>query len=754
MVRQAIPDDIQVSFVGADLDNLADDGPWGRPVMRNMREVFDRKLARLSDPTCVLALGNESLYVTTGHSGIMKYRGREFERGRHLVIPSVAPQAVERNPRNKPLLEADIQAAVRWIKGEKLELTPAKVLVVNTKERLKQLISELHDCEVIAFDLETDSFDELRDGAFVVCMAITTRHKGPESDLCWVIPLCHKASPWRSEWKRVLQRVARAARKVPIRIAHNAKFDCRWLVQFDAPISSNFDTMLAAHLLDENRPKGLKALARILLGAPEWSINLASGKKAKPWYLQYPLWVTLKYCALDTWYTMKLYDIFSTDLQSDTRASALFNNLIMPCSQSLVHIERKGIYVDQKKLEEAKNVVEWELSEIHSALEEFVDEEDIPDGMKMNWNASTNFLKWFLFEHLGLQPVAYTDTGALSTAEGVMKHLAKEHEAAGYLAERVKWNKMNTSFVKPYKELVGKDSRLRTTFNLAGTVTGRTSSGKADKDKVTGATDIKGVNLQQVPRDPLIRGVFGAPEGSFLIEADYSQIELRIAAELARERTMLSIYSRGEDIHMAMAQRLTGKPVDEITKLERTQAKSVNFGFLYGMGPDKFTEQAFKNYGLDLTEEEARAFRKAFFQQFPDLLKWHARQRRLAHKYARVQSPFGRVRHLPDIHSRDLGVVAEAERQAINSPVQATGSDLCLLSLALLDRAFRKRELTASPIGTVHDSILFECPEEEVKTVVPLIKRTMENPPTRKLFGYELQVPLVADVAVVERWGG
>jgi DNA polymerase-1 len=335
-----------------------------------------------------------------------------------------------------------------------------------------------------------------------------------------------------------------------------------------------------------------------------------------------------------------------------------------------------------------------------------------------------------------------------------MLELLEDHPIVPLLLERVKWNKYCTAFFSAYAEQIDASSRIHTNFKVTGTVTGRLSSGKADADKITGKAQIRGVNLQQVPRDKLVRGIFGAPVGSSFVEFDYSQIELRIAAQLAQERTMLNLYAQGEDIHMAMAMRMTGLPRGEVSAHQRKMAKAVNFGFLYGMGATKFIATALSNYGIHVTMEEAQAARTAFFAQFPQLLPWHARQRALAHKYKRVETPLGRVRHLPDIDSPDQKVRAEAERQAINSPVQGLASDLALLSFVLVSRKFRKNGLQAHAIGTVHDAVNFEVPNEELPIVLPIIKDQMENLPLEKLFGIRLDVPIIADCKVGTRWGG
>jgi DNA polymerase-1 len=248
--------------------------------------------------------------------------------------------------------------------------------------------------------------------------------------------------------------------------------------------------------------------------------------------------------------------------------------------------------------------------------------------------------------------------------------------------------------------------------------------------------------------------VFGAAPGHVFVEFDYSQVELRVAAWLADERRMLHLYNTGQDIHMAMAVTMTGKPAKDVTAEERKKAKAVNFGFLYGMGWAKFISTAWSNYGVHVTEEEARAFRKTFFDEFPGLMPWHNRQRRLAYKFGRVQTPMGRVRNLPDIRSEDDGVRSEAERQAINSPVQGFASDMASLSLVHTSRAFRKLGLRAYPIAAVHDAVNFEIHRDDAPAALPIIKRVMENLPLQRMFGINLTVPVIADCKLGMHWGG
>jgi DNA polymerase-1 len=269
---------------------------------------------------------------------------------------------------------------------------------------------------------------------------------------------------------------------------------------------------------------------------------------------------------------------------------------------------------------------------------------------------------------------------------------------------------------------------------LYGTVTGRLSG-----------------DLQQVPRDTFIRGVIGAPSGWCFVQADYSQVELRIAAHCAKEKRMQRAFLTGQDIHLATAVSLTGKPGSAVTKEERKKAKAVNFGFLYGMYPKKFQAYCFENFDLEVSIVEAQLARTKYFEDYPDLLQWHDRQRRIAHNLHRVTSPIGRVRHLPDILSNDNSVRMEAERQAINSPVQSMASDLMLFSMVKLADVLDTRE--AAMVGTLHDAIFFEIREDALDKYLPIIKDTMENLPIKRTFGAELEVPIVADVEWGYHWG-
>lgn len=746
-------------------------GAWDinvtKTVQKACRPYLDKELAFLG-LTHVLALGGEALFATTGRTGIMKYRGRvETHPSGTVVFPTISPSMLSRNPGLTSGFEADIRYFGKLVKGESVDDDPWHLpyddqwTTVDTKEALRDAVRALRDADAVSYDIETVGASEHLPEARIVSLSFTTLTRGVPH--VWAVPLWHPESVWRDKWIEVLNIIGKAMRWCLRRIAHNAKYDTRWMRHFGVRIFPTFDTIIAAALLDENRPKGLKPLALQLLGADPWAIETKD-------LITTPLDEVLDYNGLDTWHDMRLYLLFKEQLEQQPRLARMFAKLMMPVVCELVRVEARGIYVDQKVMHENWQVVKETLARIEKELSEHLPPDDeVPDKfkkkgvVKVNYGAS-NFARWWLFDYLEWPVIARGkdkedgSPGQPSMAEGVLMVMAEQQDpVAKLLLERVQWQKFHTAFFTPYTQQVTEESRIHSTFKPWGTVTGRMSSGKEDQEKITGSkarNSLRGVNLQQVPRNKLVRGIFGAAPGWTFVEADYSQIELRIAAFLANERRMLHLYATGQDIHMATAMQMTGKPASLVTSEERKKAKAVNFGFLYGMGWAKFISTAFLNYGLYVSEDESRAFRTAFFDQFPDLPPWHRRQRVLARKYKRVETPMGRVRHLPDIESMNEEVRAEAERQAINSPVQAMASDMALLSLVRTARYFRKEGIQAYPVGAVHDAVNFEVRNDHVHKALPVIKSIMEELPLGDMFDCHLTVPIIADLKVGVHWGG
>jgi uracil-DNA glycosylase family 4 len=742
------------------------------------RQYLDHEL-EIIKPKFVLCLGNEALLALTGHSGITKYRGRVYADPRGFdIIPTVSPSAVNRNPAQKPGYIADLRLFLNRVKDRPNGIPEPEYLVVDTKKKLLKLKELLGQTKHIFFDVETTDEYYKPEGR-IVTLSATCLLKGNRR-FVFALPLYHPESPWFHQHRSVLKLLSPELKAIPKVTAHNGAYDVKWMLQYGIDIGFTFDTMLALHLLNENGLKGLKPAAQARLGVEPWGIDTRD-------LLNKPLDQVLHYNVLDTWYMYHIWLQLVEELKEQPRVYRVFKHIMMAGSNELLRSEMRGIWLDVERLKERTPQMQKKLDDIeHEILRsaKLADKDGtlrLPDHKKgvpewpiqkilktrgpvyaePNFNAS-KFARWMLFDHLGLDVISRGkdkpdgSPGEPSMAEDVMLELKGSHPVVALMLERVSYQKTLSSFFKPYYELYDENHRIHTNFKMAGTVTGRLSSGKADEDKVsTPRGKLRGVNLQQVPRDPFVRGVFGTPKGWHFIEADYSQVELRLVAFASRDETMLYLYSIGADIHIATAASVLGVPESRVSKDDRKKAKAVNFGFVYGMGWRKFIETAFLKYGAVFTEAEAQAVRRAFFEHFNGLPRWHERQRRLVRKYGRVQSAIGRVRHLPDIYSPDPGVQAEAERQAINSPIQALGSDMAVLSMVEINRIFRKKGIRGHCLGLVHDAINYEIKDEDVPRALPIIKNTMEN--TKLIydkFGTHLDVPIIADVKLGTHWGG
>ena len=720
-------------------------------------------------PKWILALGNEALLATTGHSGIMKYRGKPIDKGSATVIPTVSPSAVKRNPGQLPGYMADLQFFANQVRGIKANDYVADIRYILTREQLEKLEKLLRLSTSVVCDIESvDPGTEFHPDARMVSISFTFVYRSPKTGkrklLTAVVPLFHPESPFRRVWRAVLRFLARAVERIRVHMGHNTKYDARWCRQFGIRLRTDHDSLLMAHTLDENRQKGLKPQAQSRLGVPPWGIDTRS-------LLDTPLLDVLRYNGLDTFHTWHISKIMLKELKARPRQYRIYKNLLMPASEVYVDAERRGVWMDRERLSTRMKIAEDTRAHLEEQLAKYIPEPSEENGWpkqgrrgqyaEVNWNAS-NWARWFWFEHLKMPVLARGkekddgSPGDPSMAEGIMLDLAEatEHPAIQLHLERSKWQKYCSSFLGTYEAQLDERDHLHTTYKLHGAVTGRTSSGKIDEEKLTAQKGRhRGVNMQQVPRDTFIRGIFGAPPGRAFVEADFSQVELRLAAFLAREQQMLHLYATGIDLHLATAARTTGKPLSKVTKEERKKAKPVNFGFLYGMSAAKFVLTAWQNYGIRFSHEEAEATRGAFFEAYPDLPKWYNKQRRLAREFGRVETPMGRVRHLPDIYSPDRGVRAEAERQAINSPVQGFASDMLLFGMVLIHDEFKRQNIDGHVIGTVHDACNFDIAEHELPRALPIIKHTLENLPLEEKFDVRLDVPIVADLKVGQHWG-
>ena len=337
---------------------------------------------------------------------------------------------------------------------------------------------------------------------------------------------------------------------------------------------------------------------------------------------------------------------------------------------------------------------------------------------------------------VGLKAIEKTAKGVPSVSSDVLVNYVG-NPVVDDLLEYRRLTKLET-FIKSWEEIQVND-RIYPSFNITAR---------------TGRTTCSSPNIQQIPQDKNVRNLIEARPGWKIKEQDYSQIELRVASMFSGDTNMQHAYQSGSDLHSKTTELLFGdtsslSPQEQ--KRKRTEAKSMNFGFLYGMSAKTFVDYA-KGYGLNITEEESEGFRNNFFKAYPTLLQWHEDCKNYARANGYTWSPIGRKRFLPDINSSNFKLRGQAERQSINSGVQGFASDMCTSALADIVFSDKIDHDRCIVLGSVHDAILFEIRDDYVEEVAPIINRLMEKPSI--IEGIDIPIPIVADSEVAQAWGG
>ena len=704
--------------------------------IKKCKQHLDKEIAEVQ-PTYVLVLGAQALKATVDGS-ITELNGVMVEKDGIKYMPSYSPGIVYRDPGKAPFVEKAMNNFKAMMEGSLEGLPELDIRLITNMRELKRAFHHLKDNNYLylSYDIETTGLVRFEDEVNLFGFG--------NDQVQYIIPLEARYSPLKgarlAQKKLIRTCVNWLNRNAKALVAGNGKFDDLFLkYHFGVKPNITFDVVLASHILNENTPNGVKENAVLECNAPEWDVDkdLKTGKyKTREKYQEY-----LTYLGYDIYYEYKLYKVFHKKLKQDRALMKLFYHLYMPGIISYETVEEHGVFIYPQQFKQVRKHLEAERGAIEEELLKLAKHE-------VNWNSPAQIQK-LLYEELKLPVIETTESGSPSTSEATLMQLRDKHPIVELILKYRGVNIPISHFIDGWiNRMWGR--RLFPNFKLHGTVTGRTS-----------CTD---PNLQQVPRDPIIRNLVGAPEGWSVVEIDYSQAELRIAAIMSGDETMKRIYQTGGDIHTHTYEMITGEKVSDdkyIKKEQRKKAKAVNFGFVYGMGWRKFKIYARDNYGVDLTDKEAEQWRERFFQAYHSLPKWHSKQRRIVQSMGQVRSPIGRLRRLPDIYSTDKSKRAEAERQSINSPVQGFGSDLTILGMSEImgnaqyydpDYVLDKDKFFV--IGTVHDATLFEVRNDYLMEFCPKAKHILEHPKALEdVFHFDTDVPIVADVAVGKSWG-
>jgi DNA polymerase-1 len=590
--------------------------------------------------------------------------------------------------------------------------------VVNTETALEQLIDELEAAQDLAIEIETAGEKAMM--ADLVGIAIS-----PARGKAFYIPLGHLglSQPQQLPLTQVTGRLKAILENAQIgKIAYNGKYAMAVLASYGVKVGNlNFDPMIAAYLLGE-KSLGLKALAFNKLGIEIVTSTELSGvgKKQSSVSLLEVNQIADYACAnVDIVWSLK--DSLETELRQQGLWQ-LFTEVEMALIPVLVVMENNGIVLDtgllhEMSLEQGQQLLRLER-EIYSSV-----------GHQFNINSPQQLGK-VLFEELKLPQSRKTKSG-YSTEASVMEALRGVHPIIEFILEYRQLSKLKSTYVDALPALINhKTGRVHTNFNPTGTATGRLSSSDP--------------NLQNIP----VRGEIGnkirkaiiAPSGAYLLSADYSQIDLRVLAHLSQDPSLIAAFAHDEDIHAMTASKIFGIPGDEVTPEMRRNAKTVNFGVIYGMS----------DYGLEqatgLSREEASQFIALYFEKYPKVKEYLEATKEKARKLGYVQTVMGRRRFIPEINSSNRPVREAAERMAINAPVQGSSADIIKVAMINLHREMERRNLKSKMLLQIHDELLFEVPEEEVEEMKSLVAELMPQ-------AVELCVPVKIDIKLGKNWG-
>jgi len=609
------------------------------------------------------------------------------------------------------------------VKEDKTGSEHINVTVINSVESLNDLVSRLNDAERISFDTETTSTDQMQADLVGISLAI-------EQDRGYYIPIGHQADGNNQLPKEVSLEALRQPLEDPAipKIGHNIKYDYVVMARNGVRVQPlTFDTMIAEWLINPiSRNLGLKNLAWVRLDIKMTEIEELIGKgKSQRSMAEVPIREAADYAGDDAVVPLLLAPQLQEEMDA-RQATSLFQEIEMPLVSVLAEMEMAGISLDLDYLKEMSAELSLSLGTIESKIFEAV-------GVEFNLN-SPQQLSEALFDRLSLVPpdrTQRTSSGFYSTAAGTLEAMRGDHPVVDLVLEYRELSKLKNTYVDALPLQVNPiTGRVHTSYNQAGSVTGRIASSDP--------------NLQNIPiRTELgrrVRQAFVAEPGNVLLSVDYSQVELRVVAHMSGDEAMLSAFRAEQDIHDATAAAIYNLPIEEVSKEQRNRAKGVNFGLIYGMSPFGLSRYT------DMTLAEAEDFVSAYFDQFPGVKKYLDGMKTRAADQGYVETLLGRRRYFPGLKTQsNYNIRSREEREAINAPVQGTAADIMKIAMLNVSSALREKELRSRILLQVHDELVLECPLEELNQTAALVSQIMQN-------AFPLEVPLQTDARSGPNW--
>jgi DNA polymerase-1 len=625
-------------------------------------------------------------------------------------------------------------AAARAEAARKIPVDRSKYVTVRNLAELNSWIGRVHDTGHVAFEAKATSIDPMQAEMCGIALAL-----GP-NDACY-IPLAHKASgdgaglfaaglaPDQINAADAIEalRPLLESRGI-LKIGFNIKFDAVMFAQHGVTIRNHDDAQLLSYALDAGRNShALDALAESRLGHAIISHGELTGSgKAKLSFDQVAIDRATAYSAEDADVILRLWSVLKPRLVAE-RMTAVYETLERPLISVLARMERRGISIDRNVLSKLSADFAQTAARVESELQEIA-------GEPINVG-SPKQIGDILFGKMGIPGGTKTKTGAWSTSAQILDELAEQgHEFPKKILEWRQVSKLKSTYTDALPTYVHPQThRVHTTYALAATTTGRLSSNEP--------------NLQNIPvrteDGRKIRRAFIASPGHKLVSADYSQIELRLLAEIADIPVLKQAFREGLDIHAMTASEMFGVPIKDMPSEVRRRAKAINFGIIYGISAFGLANQ------LGIAREEASAYIKKYFERFPGIRAYMDQTRDFCRAHGYVETLFGRKCHYPEIKASNASVRSFNERAAINARLQGTAADIIRRAMVRMEEALAEKKLSARMLLQVHDELIFEVPDDEVAATLPVVQHTMQDAPFPAVL---LSVPLHVDARAANNW--
>lgn len=587
--------------------------------------------------------------------------------------------------------------------------------LVDNEEKLSQLLQNIVTQSVLSLDTETTSTDPIR--AELVGMSFSYAE-----NQAFYVPVPAD----RSEAQKIVDRFRPVFENREImKVGQNIKYDMLVLanygVQLQGPL---FDTMVAHYVLQPELRHNMDYLAEIYLNYQTIHIEELIGPKGKNQgnMRDLPPASVYEYACEDADVTLKLKNKLEKELD-ENNVRKLFEEIEMPLIPVLAYMERNGVRIDTEALKETSRHFTLRMKQIEEEVYQLA-------GTEFNI-ASPKQVGEVLFDRLKIvEKAKKTKTGQYVTSEEVLESLRGKHEVVGKILEHRGLKKLLGTYIDALPQLINPETgRIHTSFNQTVTATGRLSSSNP--------------NLQNIPirneDGKEIRKAFIPDDGCIFFSADYSQIELRIMAHLSGDPHMIEAFQKGQDIHAATASKIYKVPLEEVTREQRSKAKTANFGIIYGISVFGLAER------LNVDRKEAKELIDGYFENYPHVKEYMNESIRIARERGYIETIFKRKRYLPDINSRNAVVRGYAERNAINAPIQGSAADIIKVAMVRIYQRFLKEGIQSKMILQVHDELNFSVLPEEQEKVKQIVIEEMES-------AYKMKAPLLADSGWGQNW--